>query len=77
MMWLLSRPLVWPVRVAFGTGRLFGYRRVTVFLTGAVVGMLVAPMTGAQLRRQVKSSIEARLGTEPPLDLTGGGSAHG
>jgi hypothetical protein len=71
MIWLLSRPLVWPVRVAFGTGRLFGYRRVTVFLTGAVVGMLLAPMTGTQLRRQVRSRIESRLSIEPPLDLTG------
>jgi hypothetical protein len=71
MIWLLSRPLVWPVRAAFGTGRLFGYRRLSVFLTGAAVGMLVAPMTGAQLRRLVKQRIEGRLTAEPPLDLTG------
>jgi hypothetical protein len=71
MIWLLSRPLVWPVRLAFGTGRLFGYGRFTTFLLGVLAGMLLAPTTGSQLRRQVKARIEQRLGVEPPLDLTG------
>jgi len=71
MIWLLSRPVVWPLRIAYGSGRLFGYRRLTVFLAGAVVGMLLAPMSGSQLRRRVKAQIEERLGVEPPLDLTG------
>jgi hypothetical protein len=71
MIWLLTRPVVWPVKVAFGTGKVFGYRRFTVFLVGMVVGMLLAPTTGAELRRKVQRQIEARMGAVPPIDLTG------
>jgi hypothetical protein len=71
MIWLLTRPVVWPTKVAFGTGRLFGYRRLTVFLLGVVVGMLLAPMTGPELRGVVKRRLDERLNPEPALDLTG------
>ena len=70
MMWLLTRPVVWPTKIAFGTGRLFGYRRLTVFLFGVVAGMLLAPVTGPELRRVVKQRIDERLNPEPTLDLT-------
>jgi hypothetical protein len=70
MIWLLTRPVVWPIKVAFGTGKVFGYRRFTVFLLGMVVGMLLAPITGPELRRKVKQQCEARLGIEPAIDLT-------
>jgi hypothetical protein len=71
MIWLVTRPVVWPVKVAYGTGRLFGYRRLTVFLLGVVVGMLLAPMTGPELRRMIKERFEEQLGDTPALDLTG------
>jgi hypothetical protein len=71
MIWLLTRPVVWPVKVAFGTGKVFGYRRFTVFLLGVLVGMLLAPVTGSELRRKVQQQIESRMGTEPAIDLTG------
>jgi hypothetical protein len=71
MIWLLTRPVVWPVKVAFGTGKVFGYRRFTVFLLGVLVGMLLAPVTGSELRRKVQQQIEGRMGIEPAIDLTG------
>jgi hypothetical protein len=71
MIWLLTRPVVWPTKLAFGTGRLFGYRRFTVFLLGLVAGMLLAPMTGPELRRVLKQRLDERLGVEPAIDLTG------
>jgi len=71
MTWLVTRPLVWPVKVAFGTGRFFGYRRLSVFLLGMVAGLLLAPVTGPELRRIVRQRIEAQLGVEPGADLTG------
>src|SRR5437762_13437182 len=57
MIWLVTRPIVWPVKAGklgvsagYKTGRLFGYRRLTVFLLGVGGGLLLAPVPGAQLR---------------------------
>jgi hypothetical protein len=71
MIWLVTRPVVWPVKVAYGTGRAFGYRRVTVFLIGVAVGMLLAPMTGPELRQRLRDRLETQFGLEPAVDLTG------
>ncbi len=64
MMWLLTRPIVWPVKTAgyglsagYRTGRLVGYRRLTVFGLGVVVGMLLAPGPGAELRAVLKERL--------------------
>ena len=64
MIWLLSRPIIWPVKAgAFGisagykTGRLIGYRRVTVFLLGVGVGLLLAPVPGQQLRAMLRERL--------------------
>ena len=68
MIWLLTRPVVWPVKTAafsasagYKTGRLVGYRRLTVFGLGVAVGLLVAPMAGRELRAMLKE----RFGNEP------------
>ena len=64
MMWLVTRPVVWPVKAgAFGvsagykTGRFLGYRRVTVFLMGVAVGLLLAPVPGNQLRAMLRERL--------------------
>jgi hypothetical protein len=64
MIWLVTRPIVWPVKAgAYGvsagykTGRLVGYRRLTVFLLGVAVGLLVAPVPGAQLRARLRERL--------------------
>jgi hypothetical protein len=64
MIWLLSRPIVWPVKAgAFGvsagykTGRVVGFRRLTVFLMGVGVGLLVAPVPGQQLRAMIRERL--------------------
>ena len=66
MIWLLTRPVVWPAKVGFFTGRVVGFRRITVFSLGFVTGLLVAPMAGRELR----ALIQARVAAEPPIDLT-------
>lgn len=72
MIWLLTRPVVWPVKTAgysvqagYKTGRLVGYRRLTVFGLGVLVGMLFAPGPGAELRAKLKE----RFGPQEPIPL--------
>lgn len=72
MIWLLTRPIVWPVRASayslaagYKTGRLVGYRRLTVFLLGVAVGLVLAPVPGRELRRR----LQERLQPSPPLPL--------
>ena len=61
MIWLLTRPVVWPVKASaysvaagYKTGRFFGYRRLTVLLAGVGIGLLVAPFPGRDLRALLK-----------------------
>jgi hypothetical protein len=72
MIWMLTRPIVWPVKTAgFGlsagykTGRFLGYRRLTVLLVGVAIGLLVAPFPGKDLR----AILMAKLFPAPPVPL--------
>lgn len=76
MIWLVTRPIVWPAKAgAFGvsagyrTGRLLGYRRVTVFLLGVAAGLLLAPVPGAQLRAMLRERLVPDLDpiASPPV----------
>lgn len=64
----LIRLVLLPFRLLFGTarvsmkggyraGRMLGYRRLAVFGTGVAVGLLLAPMTGGELRRKVSEAL--------------------
>jgi hypothetical protein len=71
MIWLLTRSVVWPVKTSVGsvklgykTGRLFGYKRIFVFVLGVGVGLLLAPVTGAELRERVRRLVEGDLADE-------------
>ena len=71
MIWLLTRTVVWPYKVGTGsvklgykTGRLFGYRRIFVFGLGVAVGLLLAPVTGAELRNKLRALIEGDTADE-------------
>ena len=67
MIYLLTRPIVVPFKV----GRLFGYRRVTVFLLGVAVGLLLAPVPGRELRAMLQERLApVPPGNEDTLDLT-------
>lgn len=75
MIWLLTRPIVWPVKASaysvaagYKTGRLVGYRRLTVFLAGVAVGLLLAPVPGRDLR----AMLQERLMPSPPIPLPPG-----
>jgi hypothetical protein len=49
------------------TVRFVGYRRVALLLVGIGIGLLLAPVPGAELRRRLRSSLEARSGTTVDL----------
>lgn len=64
----LIRLVLFPFRLVFGTarlsakggyraGRLLGYRRMVVFGVGVAVGLIVAPMTGDEMRRRIGEAI--------------------
>lgn len=70
-MFTLIRLLFLPAKVGVGTtklgvktgyraGRLIGFRRLTFFAAGVGVGLLVAPMTGAEARARLRQLLEER-----------------
>jgi hypothetical protein len=76
MIWLVTRPIVWPVKAGkvgvsagYKTGRMLGYRRLTVFLLGVFVGLLIAPFPGAELRAMLRERLmpEADPLASPPI----------
>ena len=44
------------VKAGYRTGRLLGYRRLFVFGVGVGVGLLIAPMTGRELRARAPAA---------------------
>ena len=70
MIWLLTRPIVWPLKTAgfsaaagYKTGRLVGYRRLFVFGLGVVTGVLLA---NKELRDTI---VEKLTGSGPIAEL--------
>lgn len=61
MFWLIRLPF----KVGFRTGRLLGYRRIFVFGVGVAVGLLLAPTTGAAMRRRIMELVEGDLPNDP------------
>jgi hypothetical protein len=77
-MFTLLRLIFFPAKVGVGTakvgmktgyraGRLVGYRRLFVLGTGVAIGLLVAPVTGRELRSAIRRRIEARGVTDAEL----------
>jgi hypothetical protein len=50
------------------TVRFVGYRRVLVLLVGVAIGLLLAPVPGAQLRDKLRQALQG-LGGQSPLVL--------
>ena len=68
MLWLTWKLLTFPLRVAFGAGRvttgsirIVGISRVALVALGAGIGLALAPTSGAEFR----SAIMRRLQTKP------------
>jgi len=48
------------VKTGYRVGRLVGYRRIFVFGAGVTVGLLLAPMTGRELRTKIQGLVGER-----------------
>jgi hypothetical protein len=73
----LIRLVLLPVRLSlrslalgYKLGSFLGYRRLLTFATGVVVGLLLAPVPGAQLRRQLQEKLAGvRSSAQSPDEL--------
>jgi hypothetical protein len=84
MIWLLTRPVVWPLKTAaysakagYLTGRAVGYRRLLVLGAGIGIGLLVAPRPGRELREQLWSKVSGGgpIGELPRVSSSTAGDA--
>jgi hypothetical protein len=55
------------LKTGYRAGHLLGYRRMMTFATGIAVGLLVAPVPGRELRRELRRRWEARGVTDETL----------
>lgn len=51
------------------TVRFVGYRRILVLAIGVVIGLLLAPVPGAELRARLREAVEGLVGGGGPVDL--------
>jgi osmotically-inducible protein OsmY len=66
---IAALPLSTAYKVGRGTTRVVGYRRVALIGVGVGIGLLVAPVPGAELRRRIRDEIaRRRAGTEPSVE---------
>jgi osmotically-inducible protein OsmY len=56
-------------KLARGTLRAVGYRRIALLVTGALAGLLLAPVPGEQLRSRLREVLDERRGAAPPADV--------
>ena len=50
------------MKAGYRTGRMLGYQRLFVLAAGIGVGLLIAPMTGRELRSRIQQLIDERMG---------------
>ena len=66
---IAALPLSTAYKVGHRGARLVGYRRVALIGVGVGIGLLVAPVPGAELRRRIRDEIvRRRAGTEPSVE---------
>lgn len=69
----LFRLIFSPIKIVLFAARVLGYNRLFVFLLGIGVGLLVAPTTGAEMRRRLQEQVDLRMNrvAEPatPADI--------
>jgi hypothetical protein len=63
----LIRLVFSPLRIVLFFARIFGYSRMFFFAVGVVVGLFLAPTTGAELRAKLRERIDAASGTGAEL----------
>lgn len=62
-MFFLLRLIFSPVKILLFTARILGYGRFAMFAIGVLVGLALAPTTGAEFRARLRDLIE---GEQPP-----------
>ena len=50
------------IKAGYRTGRLLGYRRLLLLGVGVGIGLLIAPMTGRELRVRIQQLIDEQMG---------------
>lgn len=69
----LLRVIIWPtklgVKSGYRVGRLIGFRRLAVFGAGVAVGLMVAPVTGRELRGRIGTLVADQRARGPKGDL--------
>jgi hypothetical protein len=60
--------LAWsPVKLLLFVARIMGYSRFAIFLIGVVVGLALAPTTGAEFRAKVRELVQGTDAPQPAL----------
>lgn len=66
---MIGKLIVTPPKAAYRVVAFLGVRRVALLASGAVVGALVTPVTGRELRRRLLEEVaKRRAGSEPTVE---------
>ncbi len=65
---LLTLPIRLPLKTARLALRLSGFSNTVMLLLGVGIGLLIAPTTGAEMRRRLREQMQGGAGVDGSLD---------